>query len=125
MIHLSKVYSPIKVSGGEYTANGVKSAKLLAESSNVNGDFTLFDYNDPNSLDFIQAGALVYTSHSIEQIPELRSEFLDELIRKQPKYVIHFEPCYRDQDSKRLIGLMRRKYIEVNDYNRNLLVKRI
>ena len=72
-------------------------------------------------MSFIQTGALVYTSHSIEQIPELRSEFLDELIRKQPKYVIHFEPCYGDQDSKSLIGLMRRKYIEVNDYNRNLI----
>lgn len=121
LIYLSKLYDSINVWGGEYTASGLKSAKALAKGYGIDVEFTLFDYNDPDSMFFIKSGSLVYTSHSIEQIPELRSEFLDELIRKQPKYVIHFEPCYEDQDSQSLIGLMRKKYIELNDYNRNLI----
>ena len=65
--------------------------------------------------------AVVYTSHSIEQIPTLDDSFVHGLIRRAPRLVVHFEPCYDDQDDKTLIGLMRRRYIELNDYNRNLL----
>jgi hypothetical protein len=35
--------------------------------------------------------------------------------------VINVEPCYEHCEGKTLLGLMRRRYIEVNDYNTNLV----
>jgi hypothetical protein len=34
--------------------------------------------------------------------------------------VVHFEPCYEHCDRQTLLGLMRQRYFEVNDYNTNL-----
>jgi hypothetical protein len=82
--------------------------------------FQQFDYNDPATLEGFPKGALIYTSHSIEQIPQLKGSFIEGVIAKGPRAVIHLEPCYEDHDPSTLIGLMRRRYAEVNDYNRNL-----
>ena len=35
--------------------------------------------------------------------------------------MIHIEPCYEHCEGKTLLGLMRRRYIQVNDYNTNLV----
>jgi hypothetical protein len=34
---------------------------------------------------------------------------------------VHFEPCYEHFDELSLTGALRRRYVEVNDYNRNLV----
>ena len=47
---------------------------------------------------------------------------IDYIRKLQPKYCIHFEPCYEYHDSNTIYGLLCKKYIEVNDYNRNLIV---
>lgn len=107
--------------GGEYTSSGVECGRLLARDSSGNIDFFRFDYNDPTTLAALPEGGLIYTSHSIEQIPSLLDSFIEGVIKTKPQHVIHLEPCYEDQDQSTMIGLMRRKYIEMNDYNRNLV----
>lgn len=110
-----------EVYGGEFTRSGVECGRLLATRLGVPARFEHFDYNEPDTQESVPTQATVFTSHSIEQIPQLRESFVEGLIQRKPKRVIHFEPCFEDQDPTTLLGLMRRRYTEMNDYNKNLV----
>lgn len=109
-----------EVYGGEFTPSGVRCGQILSERRKLPAHFQHFDYNDFSTLAGFPEGALIYTSHSIEQIPQLKESFIEGVIGKKPRAVVHLEPCYADHDASGLIGLMRKRYAEVNDYNRNL-----
>jgi hypothetical protein len=94
---------------------------LLSRRWNIRAKFQHFNFNDPRTLEFVPRGSLVFTAHAIEQIPLLQEEFVEALCRRGPKWVVHFEPCYADHAMGSLLGLMRRRYAEINDYNRNLV----
>lgn len=65
--------------------------------------------------------SLIFTSFALMYAPQLQAQFLDELLALKPKVVVHFEPCYEHCEDTTLWGLLRKKYIELNDYNRNLI----
>lgn len=69
----------------------------------------------------IPPGAVIYTSYAVQYVPRITSALVDELALLAPSAVIHIEPCYEHCEGKTLLGLMRRRYIEVNDYNTNLV----
>ena len=69
----------------------------------------------------IPPGAVIYTSYAAQYVPRLSSSFVDQLALFSPSVVIHIEPCYEHCEGKTLLGLMRQRYIEVNDYNTNLV----
>lgn len=121
LLKLAKALRPRKIYGGEFTASGVSCGGLLAKHREVIARFEHFDYNDPQTLALVPAGAVVYTSHSIEQIPKLLDSFIEGLIQRSPKLVVHFEPGYEDQADEPVLGPLRRRYAELNDYNRNLV----
>jgi hypothetical protein len=121
LLKLARTLKSSVVYGGEFTISGVSCAKLLAKRYGTRAEFGHFDYNDPLTLASVPEHAFVYSSHSIEQIPHLSGTFVEGLIQRKPKCVVHFEPCYEDQDDSSLTGLLRRKYTELNDYNRNLV----
>lgn len=121
LLKLASVLQPRAAYGGEFTSSGVECGRTLAKLWSTEARFDHFDYNNPQTLETVPKQALVYTSHSIEQIPQLHESFVESLIRRSPQLVVHFEPCYQDHDGQSLIGLMRRRYTELNDYNRNLV----
>ena len=104
-----------EIYGGELTRNGRELGRRLGLEIHP------FDFHDEASYDFIRPGSLVYTSHGIEQVPDART-FLEALRarRERVRCVVHFEPLY-DAARQSLLGLMRNRYAELNDYNRNLL----
>lgn len=120
LLHMADRLKVRTVYGGELTAAGVRSGRILARRCGAKARFERFDFLDPSTLEAVPEGALVYTSHSIEQIPRLPEAFVTGLIRRAPRMVVHFEPCYEDHAADTLIGMMRRRYAELNDYNRNL-----
>lgn len=103
------------VYGGEYSANAVKLAIRLGM------DVSEFNYYEPESYNLIKPDTTVFTTHSIEQIPDA-TVIIKSLEKNKNKinYVIHFEPTVAEERSS-LFGLMRNKYMELNDYNRNLI----
>lgn len=101
--------------GGEYSDNAVALAKLLGLEVHH------FNFYEPVTYEFIRRGTTVFTSHSVEQIPDAQVIIGNlKRIRNRLSYVVHFEPLYR-QDRHNLIGLLRNKYTNINDYNKNLL----
>ena len=68
----------------------------------------------------VPKGSLIFTSYAAYYEPRLEKTFLDGLAALRPKAVILIEPCYEHCDESTLLGLLRRRYIEVNDCNTNL-----
>jgi len=101
--------------GGELSAN----ARALAER--LDHEIHAFDFHDPASYAFIRPGSAVLTCHALEQIPDARGVIAAlERQRAHILRVIHVEPLYR-ATRHNLLGLLRNRYTELNDYNRNLL----
>lgn len=69
----------------------------------------------------IPPGAVLFTSYAAHYVPEVSEGTLRGLAKLRPKIVVHFEPIYEHHDRNSLTGLLRRRYIEANGYNRNLL----
>ena len=101
--------------GGEYSRNAVKVAKRLGM------EVCEFNYYNCEDYNFIKPNTTVFTVHSIEQMPD--ASVIIECLEKQKdkiNYVIHFEPTFVE-DRHTFFGLLRNQYIELNDYNRNLI----
>ena len=80
----------------------------------------MFNYYNTSDYSIIEKNSVVLTVHSLEQIPDARC-FVDGLAahKQNVKGVINFEPS-RIEERSSFLGLLRNKYIEINDYNRNL-----
>jgi hypothetical protein len=101
--------------GGEYSENAVTLAKKLGM------DVKPFNYYKSEDYQFIRPDTTIFTSHSIEQIPD--ASVIIKCLEKQKEkinYVVHFEPTIVEERIS-LFGLLRNRYIEINDYNRNLI----
>lgn len=100
--------------GGELTESGVACCRKLGL------DVTSFNYYETSDYGFIRPGSTILSVHSLEQIPDARP-FLDGMrsVRDRVEFSIHLEPTWLTERNG-LIGYLRNRYLEVNDYNRNL-----
>jgi len=101
--------------GGEYSKNAVTLAKKLGAKVSE------FNYYNEADYQLIKPNTTVFTVHSIEQLPDA-SVIIENLEKQKSKIncVVHFEPTVVPE-RKSLLGMMRNKYMELNDYNRNLI----
>ncbi|OGG71140.1 hypothetical protein A3F27_02245 [Candidatus Kaiserbacteria bacterium RIFCSPHIGHO2_12_FULL_53_13] len=108
--------------GGEYSQNAVELAGKLFEGQEESIKVELFDFYDSSYhiLDDISGPIVLFTAGAVEQIPDIQNFFsVLPRYKDKVKVVIHCEPVYEFQ-SDDLLGLLRKRYMEVNDYNRNL-----
>jgi hypothetical protein len=109
--------------GGEYSKNAIQLASRLYQNNPwiEVGYFNFYDQSTYEVLEMADPPIVVFTAHAIKQLPRSTVVF-DNLFRYREKIqaVFHFEPLYQLQDET-LLGLMRRRYAEMNDYNRDLL----
>jgi hypothetical protein len=106
----------------EYTASGVDLLRYLAESQKTDITVGFCDFAGPviTEMKFPEK-ALYFTSNATLCIPKYDIGFINEIIKWNPATVVHFEPFYEHCDDSTLLGALQKRYIEVNDYNRNLL----
>ena len=121
--NLGKVFPEKSFLGGEYSANAVRLASMLyRRGPNIRvRSFNFYDQRY-DSLFEERAGAyVVFTSHAIEALPSA-GHFLDVLAThaESIRSMFHFEPVHEFYDDS-LLGLLRKRYTEANDYNRDLL----
>lgn len=115
-------FADAAIFAGEYTASGVTLIKAFAAREKVSIVAERCDFNgDPLAILPVPENAIIFTSMATHYVPMLSSKFFDSLCARRPKAVIHLEPCHEHCASDTLLGLMRRRYIEVNDYNTNLV----
>jgi hypothetical protein len=114
-------FSSIPLAAGEYTESGCSLISLLARRLNKPVNVGQCDFRNLTASGFeIADGALIFTSFAAHYVPELSMDFIGFLRGFRPKAVVHFEPCYEYFDPQSVHGLMCRRYMELNDYTRNL-----
>ncbi len=108
--------------GGEVSANGIELGKKLAKGNHV--EFLPFNFYDEDWSIFEKTHGrkvLVLTYHAVEMIPKAEDFFLK--LEKYKNNIVHvacFEPLYESY-SDDLLSLLRKAYINMNDYNTNFL----
>jgi hypothetical protein len=114
-------FSGLPLIAAEYTENGRDVISLLAKASGKNVAIGHVDFRrlELRGVD-IPPSAVIFTSYAVHYVPQLPEGLLTFLSRLKPKAVINFEPCYEDYPADTLHGLMCRRYVELNDYSRNL-----
>ncbi|MDO8502335.1 MAG: hypothetical protein Q7S20_10875 [Gemmatimonadaceae bacterium] len=69
----------------------------------------------------IPEGSTVFTAYAAQYIEPIGDAFVEGLSALRPAAVVHVEPVYEHCDESTLLGLLRRRYIQANGYNRNLV----
>jgi hypothetical protein len=117
-----KEFKPYGLQGGEYTKSGQELSEILSKYEQTHFQSGWCDFLSPKLTDLnIPSNSIIFTSFATPYVRTMRKHFVNALIRLNPKVVVHFEPLYEHCNGSTLLDLMRRKYIEVNGYNRNLL----
>ena len=115
-------FSDMQLVGAELTENGRNIMNLLSQSGKKNIKVGSCDFDsltiDPN---LIPKNSVIFTSYAAHYVPELSMDFADFLLQLEPKAIIHFEPVYELFSSDSIYELMCRRYMEINDYTRNLM----
>jgi len=108
--------------GGDFSKDGLNLGNSLKKQFELPINFFHFDYYSP-STEFLYKlkDTIVFTHNSIEQISYLPEKSILALIKSQPRVVIHLEPIFEHQNENTLLSCIWKRYIEINDYNRNLL----
>lgn len=108
--------------GGEYSRSAVKLASVLFQkNAKIKVDeFNFYDQKYDLLNHCKSAKVVVFTAHAIEQLPSAKHTLNVLTSYRSIQGFIHFEPIHELYDDS-LLGLMRRRYTEVNDYNRDLL----
>jgi len=103
-----------RVRGGEFSENAVRIAHKLGL------DIHPFNYYELDDYQVIDRPSAILTIHSVEQIPTADT-FIQGLAkhRENVEVVINLEPTYLESRSS-LVGILRNRYIELCDYNRDL-----
>jgi len=115
-------FARVRLYAAEYTDSGVELMRELACAAHLDLGIGHCDLvADPVSDLSVPEQAIVFTCMAAHYVPELRDSFVHALARMRPAVVVHFEPCYEHFDTDTLTGALRRRYVEVNDYNRNLV----
>lgn len=110
--------------GGDFSTNAITLAKRVARNKKIS--IMPFNFYDKRweILECIKySRALIFTFASIAQLPKAMP-FFEGIRQYKDKIlqVVHFEPIYELYDhGDMLLGLLRKKYTLLNDYNTDLL----
>jgi SAM-dependent methyltransferase len=112
----------LRLLAGDISPSAVEIVRRLAHVSRHPVEAGSFDFSSMADTELeIPPGSVLLTSYSICYLSTIPNECIEALAAYRPSAVIHLEPCIEHCDTKTLLGLLRRRYIEVNDYNTNLI----
>lgn len=119
---LNRKWPDLNFLGGEYSTNAVElSTILFGQVPNISIKQFNFYNSEWSIFECLRQPVIVFTRHAIEQLPKAKAVF-STLAKYRDKItdVIHLEPVYEMTDDT-LLGVLRRSYTHLNDYNTDLL----
>lgn len=121
--HFARHLSPSKFVGADYSENAIALArKLFADDSRFH--FDTFNFYDPSYavLDAVPGKMTVLTAQAIEQMPTAAPLIAAlRTVRDRVSEVVQLEPNHAAHEADSLIGALRKRYGDLNDYNRDLI----
>jgi hypothetical protein len=102
---------------GELTASGRILTALAAEAGGVAVDAVECDLASETILPRPPPpGAIVVTSFALTYLDRVPPAFFEQVASWHPLIVVHVEPCREEYDPQTMLGLLQRRYADVNSY---------
>jgi hypothetical protein len=119
---LSRRFPKASFTGGDFADSAIElGKKLYPDPKHISVQKLDFYADSFPVIENTDGQVTVFTCQALEQIPDCTKTIKTfAKYRDKIKSVVHLEPCYDLYDDT-LLGLMRKRYIEMNDYNRNLI----
>jgi len=105
------------IMGIEFTEQGVELAQNLARWHKYEVTIGQGDFNSPGLSDLgILPDCDIITSFALPYARDA-ALILRHIIELKPRRVLHFEPIFQHYREHTVLGLLQKRYMEVNDYN--------
>jgi hypothetical protein len=106
---------------GDFSPSSVRLMDYLAERCGVALHTGVFDFHAPQSGLDIAPHSVLFTSWSIAYVQGMDVDFWLRLRALRLRALLLAEPIYQHYREDTMLGLLRRRYYEINDYNRAIL----
>lgn len=117
-----KILDGLRLFALELTENGQRLMNSLSKSLEKEIEIGGCDFGDLNLRKLkIPENSVFLTSWSMAYLKSIPSDCFQEIIYHRPRLVIHFEPILEHCDDDTVLGLLRRKYLKLNNYDSDLL----
>lgn len=122
LVELSKIFPEKTLYGSDFVKTSVNLLKLIAKTKKLNLKVFKFDMRSPNTKLNILKESGIYTSGSIEQLSGNIYKFINYILSKNPKIVIHNEPDpYFYNINSKLNDFLANLFQEKRKYTKNLI----
>jgi hypothetical protein len=121
LIKLCEMYPDKKVYGFDFVQSSVDIVTGLANNHGLNAEGSLFNIIEPDFNITIDEDSLIFTSGVIEQIASRFDKFIDFLLQKKPKLVVHVEPTYEVYNQEILFDNIAAKFHDKRGYTKGYL----
>ena len=122
LLRIARTLHNVPTFGGEYASSGVELLRVLVATDGLKTQAGWCDFRDKLLTNLrIPPGAIIFTCYATHYIPILDMCFVESLISRKPKVVVHIEPCIEHFCESNLLSALRRAYVVRNDYNQNLV----
>jgi len=107
-----------QLTAAELTPSGRRLTKLVAAATGMLVEAVECDLEAESIMQLTPApGSIIFTSFALMYLNRLPSVFFERVASWRPSMVIHVEPCTEHSDTQTILGLLQRRYAEVNGYN--------
>lgn len=117
LIRLRKIFPNLELYGLDWAETSQELIKKIADETNDKKLHALnFDYFDPRTDMDLTSADVVMTVASLEQTGTEFKKFIDFIIAKNPRIVIHIEPMWEPLDRRILLDFLSIKYFKKRKY---------
>ncbi|WP_440908666.1 hypothetical protein [Candidatus Pelagibacter sp.] len=121
MVELSKIFPNKKLYASDFVSTSVDLLKLVSKKKKLNMRCFQFDMIKPNKKLEIKNNSAIYTSGALEQLSGKIYDFINFVIAKKPKIVLHVEPAPQFYDTSKLVDFTADFFQRKRGYTDNLL----
>jgi hypothetical protein len=105
----------------DFSPSSIKVIDYVAQTEGVSIRTGLFDFHSEMNEFKLEAGCTLVFSFTLAYFQGLDEIFWNRLAALHPGAMVLAEPIYQFYGGNSLLGLLRRRYYEANDYNREIL----
>lgn len=106
---------------GDFSPSSLKIISYLANVEGVKISTEIYDFDSAQATFSAPPNSIILTSFSIAYMQKLEWPFWERLMQLTPRAILVAEPIYQYFSEQTLLGLLRKRYYEMNGYNSNIL----
>lgn len=114
-------FAASEFAAADFSPSSIKVIDYVAQTEGISIRTGLFDFHSESNEFKLRAGCTLLFSFALAYIQGLDDNFWVRLAAMHPGAIVIAEPIYQFYGANSLVGLMRRRYYEANDYNRQIL----